>query len=287
MRLVTALLALLLAASVCPAQSLSPQWEELTAGDFPKALAASKDVCLLPLGVVEKHGPSAPLGTDVLNVRHVSLLAARSEYALVFPAFYVGQIAEARHQPGTIAYSGDLQMRMLRETTAEMARNGCRKIVLVNGHGGNNALLQFFTQTQLDEPRDFMVYAYLRPATGDLPAAAAPSRPGADGHAGENEVAMIMAGHPSLAHPERASQESGANLDRLKLPAGVFTAIGWYSQFPNHYGGDASGATAARGQALAEAQAAVLAATIRAIKADEVGPRLQQEFFERNGRLRR
>ena len=126
MRLVTALLAFLFAASLCPAQSLSPQWEELTAGEFPKALAASRGRCLLPLVLIEKHGPSAPLGTDVLNVRHVALLAARSEYTLVFPAFYIGQIAEARHQPGTIAYSGELQMRMLRETTAEMARNGCR-----------------------------------------------------------------------------------------------------------------------------------------------------------------
>ena len=85
MKLASALLAFLLVATLCPAQTLSPRWEELTAADFPKALAASKDVCLLPLGVIEKHGPSAPLGTDVLNVRHVTLLATRSEFALVFP----------------------------------------------------------------------------------------------------------------------------------------------------------------------------------------------------------
>lgn len=54
--------------------------------------------------------------------------------------------------------------------------------------------------------------------------------------------------------------------------------------FPNHYGGDASGATAARGQALVDADAAALAAAIRGIKADEVAPALQKEFFERTYR---
>src|SRR3982750_3831899 len=107
-------------------QTLSSKWEELTGPDFPKALEAAAAVCVLPFGIVEKHGPSGPLGTDLLNVRYTTGLAAREEYTIIFPEYYVGQIFEARHQPGTIAYSSHLQLEMLQETVSEMARNGCQ-----------------------------------------------------------------------------------------------------------------------------------------------------------------
>jgi creatinine amidohydrolase len=67
---------------------------------------------------------------------------------------------------------------------------------------------------------------------------------------------------------------------RLDLPTGVYTGIWWYASFPNHYQGDAAGATEARGKAATEAAAARIAAAIRAIKADNAGPRLQKEFFD-------
>jgi creatinine amidohydrolase len=51
--------------------------------------------------------------------------------------------------------------------------------------------------------------------------------------------------------------------------------------YPNHYAGDASGATATRGAALVEATADRVAAAIRAIKADQVSARLQKEFFDK------
>src|SRR5207247_9875279 len=92
------------------AQSLSTRWEELTASDFVSALQASRGTCLLPFGILEKHGPAGPLGTDLINVRFVTLRATKEEYAIVFPEYYVGQIFEARHQPGTIAYSSHLQL---------------------------------------------------------------------------------------------------------------------------------------------------------------------------------
>src|SRR5262245_25849437 len=125
-------------------------WDELTAADFVKALDASRGTCALPFGIIEKHGPSGPLGTDLINVHYVTSLAAKQEYTIVFPAYYFGQIAEARHQPGTVAYSARLQLELLQETAAEMGRNGCRKVIIVNGHGGNNALLQYFLNVQLD-----------------------------------------------------------------------------------------------------------------------------------------
>ena len=266
------------------AQGLSPKWEELTAADFAKALEASEGTCVLPLGVIEKHGPSGPIGTDLINVRYITALAAAEEYTVIFPEYFVGQITEALHQPGTIAYSPRLQLDVLQETVSEMARNGCRKVILVNGHGGNNNLVQYFVQTQLASPRDHIVYAVMGGLETDLPEAARPSGPGVEGHAGEGEISNVLASRPDLAHPERAATESGADQARLDLPEGVYTAIWWYASFPNHYGGNAAGATAARGEAATRAMARRLAENIRAIKRDEVGPRLQREFFERTVR---
>ena len=88
------------------AVKLSTQWEELTAADFVTGIHQSQGVCLLPFGILEKHGPHLPLGTDLINARWVALHAAAEEYAVVFPPYYFGQIDEARHEPGTLAYSG-------------------------------------------------------------------------------------------------------------------------------------------------------------------------------------
>ena len=135
----------------------------------------------------------------------------KQQYAIVFPEYYFGQIAEARHQPGTVAYRSDLQLALLQATTDEMARNGCHKVLIVNGHGGNTALLQYFIQLQLDSKKDYVVYIYggVGPRSGEtIPAAAAPSKPGVDGHAGEVEIAGIMANAPGPG----PSGESGGRI---------------------------------------------------------------------------
>jgi creatinine amidohydrolase len=148
------------AAQTASASKLSVHWEELTASDFREGVRRSQGTCLLPFGILEKHGPHLPLGTDLLDVRYAALHAAEQEYAVVFPEYYFGQIAEAKHEPGTMSYSRNMQLALLQETTDEMARNGCKKILIVNGHGGNNSLLPFFAQTQLDKPHDYVVYVF-------------------------------------------------------------------------------------------------------------------------------
>ncbi len=142
----------LLAASTAWAQtpSYSANWSELTGPDFARAMQRAQSVCVLPIGIIEKHGPSGPLATDLINARFASLEAVKQEYALVFPEYYAGQIFEAKHQPGTVAYSTRLQFELLQETTAEMARNGCTKIVIVSGHGGNTS---FSAVLRADDPR--------------------------------------------------------------------------------------------------------------------------------------
>ncbi|HKD03842.1 MAG TPA: creatininase family protein [Terriglobales bacterium] len=258
---------------------LSAHWEALTAEDFRDAIHQSGGTCLLPFGILEKHGPHLPLGTDLLNVRYAALQAVEQEYAVVFPEYYFGQIFEARHEPGTIAYSTHLQLELLQETTDEMARNGCKKVIIVNGHGGNENLLPFFAQTQLEKPRDYVVYVFV---ITESPAGGPPKKSsGVDWHAGESETAKTLVSHPELVHQDRAKTESGADLGRLKLPESLYTGIWWYARFPDHYSGDGSVATRQRGEFEMKAWVDSLVKAIRAVKADEESLKLQNEFFEK------
>jgi len=277
------LLVVLLSALPSVAQAVQPKlsvhWEELTAADFREGIHRSQGTCLLPFGILEKHGPHLPLGTDLLDVRYAALHAAEKEYAVVFPEYYFGQIAEARHEPGTVAYSRDMQLALLQETTDEMARNGCKKVVIVNGHGGNESLLPYFAQTQLDKPHDYVVYIFDRrtPESGGPP-----KKTSIDMHAGESETSKMMISRPDTVHIDRAASESGADQHRQNLPEDVYTGIWWYARFPNHYSGDGSAATKELGKYQMDWWIDTLARTIRAVKADEVSLKLQNEFYEKS-----
>jgi creatinine amidohydrolase len=258
---------------------LSVHWEELTAADFRSAIQQSQGTCLLPFGILEKHGAHLPLGTDLLKVRYAALHAAEQEYAVVFPEYYFGQIFEAKHEPGTVAYSTHLQLDLLQETTDEMARNGCKKILIVNGHGGNEDLLPYFAQTQLETPRDYVVYVL--PIVDPPPTDNPPKRDALDLHGGESETAKMLIARPDLVHVDRARSESGADQARLKLPDELYTAIWWYARFPNHYSGDGALATVERGKYEMDEFEKLIIKCIRAIKADQTSLQLQNEFFEK------
>lgn len=276
-----------LLASAAGAQSpaapgrLSVHWEELTAADFRDAITRARGTCLLPFGILEKHGPHLPLGNDLLNVRYAALHAAEQEYAVVFPEYYVGQIFEAKHEPGTVAYSRGLQLQLLQETTDEMARNGCTKVIIVNGHGGNGSLLPYFAQTQLEAPHGYVVYVQGL-ARGGPGEPQHRSDPATDMHAGESESSVSLIARPDLVHLDRAARESGADQARLHLPDGLYTGIWWYARFPNHYAGE--GAAASRDLGAFETTTWInqIVQAIRAVKADQESPRLQREFYERS-----
>ena len=278
MRNVLTLLALIFWTACAGAQQLSVRWEELTAEDFRSAIQQSQGTCLLPFGILEKHGPHLPLGTDLLNVRHAALAAAHQEFAVVYPEYYFGQIFEARHEPGTVAYSSHLQLELLQETTDEMARNGCKKVIIVNGHGGNEHLLPFFAQAQLEKAHDYVVYIFGLP---ERPAGGPPRKTSMDMHAGENETSTMLISRPDLVHLDRAGKESGADRARLALPDTLYTGIWWYARFPEHYSGDGSAATRELGEYDMQAWIASIEKGIQAVKSDKTSLQLQNEFFEK------
>jgi len=258
------------------------KWEELTADQFRQAVIDSQGVCLLPLGVIEKHGPHLPLGTDLLAAREISLRAAALEPAVVFPEYYLTQILEAKHQPGTIAIGARLMMELLETVCAEIARNGLRKILIYNGHGGNENLLRFFIRVQLESSRDYVIYlATPRPDPEFEQKVKAIRQTEFDHHAGEFETSWMMAIRPDLVKLKEASKESGARQGRLDQLGDAHTAMGWYSNFPNHYAGDGQPATADKGKMMIEHAVTSLVEVIREVKADQVTGELQREFFRR------
>ncbi|HET9407594.1 MAG TPA: creatininase family protein [Candidatus Sulfotelmatobacter sp.] len=260
-------------------EKLSIHWEELTAADFRQAIERSQGTCLLPFGILEKHGPHLPLGTDLLDVRYAALHAAEQEYAIVFPEYYFGQIAEAKHEPGTMAYSRDLQLRLLQETTDEMGRNGCKKVLIVNGHGGNEHLLPYFAQTQLDQPHDYVVYVFdeRTPSSGGPP-----KKTKIDMHAGESETSKMLISRPDLVHMDRAASESGADQARQKVSHNVYTGIWWYTRFPDHYSGEGTAASKELGEYQMKWWIDSVARVIREVKADDVSLKLQNDFYEKS-----
>jgi len=260
---------------------LSCQYEELTAAQFVQAVEKAAGTCIIPLGVMEKHGEQLPLGTDLYACRETARLAAAQEYVIVYPPYYFSQIFEARHQPGTIAYSEKLIFDLLQETCAELARNGIKKIILLSGHGGNEHFLPYFCQAQLASRRDYAVY-FFTPAA-DLeqdPDVQKLLRTTLDLHGGERETSLMLAIAPNLVRLDLIKPGSGEDRLRLGGLKQTYTGIWWYASFPDHYAGDAAPANAELGKLLLQKKTAQLVDMIREVKQDKTVLELQKKFFE-------
>jgi creatinine amidohydrolase len=256
--------------------------EELTSPKFAKAVDLAGGVCIIPLGIMEKHGPHLPLGSDLYESREVAFHAAEKEYAVVFPPYFVGQIFEATHQPGTIAYSNELIWKMLEETCGELSRNGFKKIILVNGHGGNSSFLTYFCQSQLAKQKDYIIVLF-RPGNDPVLGKEIRSLKKAklDSHAGEEETSMMYYINSALVDMDALKNESGLDQDRLgKLPFG-YTGIWWYAKFPNHFASDINQPDKKLGELLITSDSNQLSELIKYLKKDNTILQLQEEFFKR------
>ena len=257
------------------------QWEQLTAPEFAMAVRET-GVCVIAMGVVERHSDHLPLGTDYLVGHAVACRAAEKEPAVVFPPFYFGQIYEARCFPGTVTIRPALLLELIQGVFDEIGRNGFKKIVVYSAHGGNSHLLPFLAQCSLWEEKPYSLYIPLRRMTPEGEAEWEAMRDTSfGGHACEVETSMILGTYPHLAKMDQVPEEPGAPLNRMQHLPPTYAGIWWYSDYPDHYAGDARTATEEKGQALVRLRSDYLAQYIAAVKADRVVPALTREFFDR------
>lgn len=252
------------------------QWENLTSLDFEKAVHTCQGVGLIPIGVIEAHGPHLPLGTDAFEAHWTACKAAEQESCIVFPFYPYGINHESSHLPGALVIKREIVFGLLENICDEMARHGLEKIILFSGHGGNRFMLPLFVQTLIEKDKPYIAYyASIHTEEDDV------LETTETGHACESETSTILYIHGELVKMDQIPPQKFTNLRRNKAlkEVGVYSPLDWFAMYPHMYVGDASVASADKGKTLAERRVAGLVTAIKHIKDDTMTPELLKKYL--------
>ena len=274
-----------------PERFASHWWSELGARDFAQARAsglAQRAVAVLPVAAVEQHGPHLPLSVDATLLQGViaaalPLLPAGLP-ALFLPPQNVGLSTEHLSYPGTLTLSPATLIALWTELGECVARAGVRKLLLLNGHGGNVAPMDIVAR-ELRQRCGLLVYSSswfglpLPDAVSGL-FSAQEHRFGI--HGGEIETSMMLHLAPETVHMEHARDWRSTSQDRAERHAilgnGKSAKMGWAMEDYHSAGavGNAAAASADKGQAVVQAAGAALAqllAELHALPLSTLAPR--------------
>ena len=182
------------------------RWEELTSPQVD-ALDREKTVLVLPIGSVEQHGNHMPVGTDTLLAQSVSLAAAeKAGETMVMPPPWYGFSAHHMRFAGSVTLRAETLIALCEDIVASVVGHGFRRILIVNGHGGNGGIIDVLASTLGNRHYGTARIATLTYFTLAREAIAAlrRSRPGGMGHAGEFETSMVQHIRPDLVKIDRA-----------------------------------------------------------------------------------
>ncbi len=245
-------------------------WEHLTTTEL--ADGACRDaVAVLPVAAVEQHGPHLPLGTDAILTDAVleaalGRLQAPVE-ALRLPTQRVGLSPEHAGFPGTLTLDAETVIAQWTAIGRSVARTGIRRLILLNGHGGQSAPVDVVALRLRAEAGLTVVRVTYFDLIGDDPAIDLRERD-FGWHGGLVETALMLAVRPELVRVERLGDFRSAAEDvaaahrelRVEGPAG----LGWMAEDLNRSGatGNAAAATRETGRRLLDGIAGRLATLI-------------------------
>jgi len=254
-------------------------WVNLTYQDLEK-LDRDRTVVLLPVGSIEVHGPHLPLGQDTMAVYMVSVEASRrSQPSLVLPPLYYAYVPENRHFPGTISLDGELLTRLLEKICDEVYRNGFKKILIVNGHGGNTRVLRFFLREMQEKGKRYLVYILADPWLPIQDVIGKVRETEIVGHACEIETSTSLYLFPELVRLERVTRP--ARLGPPQPVEGVETMADWVCYAIEGYLGDPRLASREKGRLLVERWIEGLARIIDEVRNDSLYGRVMDDFYRR------
>ena len=245
---------------------------DLRSSTWTDAAGAGTDLALLPVGSTEQHGPHAPLATDALLAEAVAAAGADAYDGdvVVAPTLPFGVSEEHRAFAGSLWLSPDAFRAAVRDVVGSLAHHGWRKVVLVNGHGGNVDALREVAASVTREGEAYATsFTWFRSI--DFGALDAEVGPIEMGHAGAAETALLRATHPTLVDEDRVEEAGEEAADRWgEWVAGVNLAYDADDFSENGVVGDPSVGDAALGEQLLEASAAALAEVVDAVSDREI-----------------
>ncbi|MBI2954114.1 MAG: creatininase family protein [Chloroflexi bacterium] len=107
---------------------------------------AATTTVIFPTASIEQHGPHLPIKTDTeiceAVCRRAAEIAAAEVSVTVAPTLSFGLSQQHFRFPGVIALSTETFYRVVREVCESLARSGYRRIMIINGHGGNDAMIR-------------------------------------------------------------------------------------------------------------------------------------------------
>ncbi|MGL5787928.1 MAG: creatininase family protein [Bacteroidales bacterium] len=210
------------------------------------------DLAVLPWGATEPHNYHLPYGTDFLLARSVALESARvcakkDIRVMVLPSVPFGsQNPGQREEPFCIHINTETQKLLLRDIVKSLHYQGLRKLVIMNGHGGNS--FQSIVRDLSFEFPDFFIAIINWYAV--VPAGNYFQNP--DDHAGELETSVMMYYFPGKVDLSKAGNGKGRPFAIDGLNEGVaWTPRIWNKASRDTGIGDPSLSTAEKGKAYA------------------------------------
>jgi creatinine amidohydrolase len=182
------------------------RWQESTSPEIG-ALDRETTIVLLPIGSVEQHGNHMPVGTDTILAEAVANgAAAKRKGILVAPAPWYGFSPHHLSLPGTLSLNSNDMIETIERAAEGILANGFRRLVIVNGHGGNRAVMDVASANIGHRHHGkariaaLTYFALARERIAELRA----SEAGGMGHACEFETAMMLHVRPDLVKLDRA-----------------------------------------------------------------------------------
>jgi creatinine amidohydrolase len=201
--------------------------------------AAERDaLILIPVGQVEEHGPHLPLDCDCIIAKETArVLAEKIEPEIpvlvlptVWSAYSVQQVAR---WPGLITFrEPETMIQMMYDIMASLVHDGFRKIVIINAHGNNPAILELASRRIGSDFNVFPAVTFVLAMSKQVgPSVRKSVMGGCGGHAGEEETALLLHLSPELVHMDRATDDDIVRYQTRWFPGDV------YSTIPNRVGG--------------------------------------------------